>query len=183
MPQLNTNTSYSYADYVDRLDKTTHQYLHECLKVDQPEPDRSGNIIHNLVHEFLIADIVEGKFVFHAFQPPLVGALSDEFREVLDNTTPFATTRLVFFNHGRLRDTKRLYINAICTKFQLDPTFLEAHFAKCEAIEFRQWRPDIPIPLPSEQAWLQIFCGTAEHFTSVFAELEGTKTCSYQSSF
>lgn len=74
---------FSYPDYVQQFGEGDHGYLNELLRLDQPERDRTGDVVTDLVHHFLIADIIEGRFVFNSFQPPLVGPLDTVFAEAL----------------------------------------------------------------------------------------------------
>ncbi len=160
--------AHPYPDYLDRLDEIGDRYLVQLLKLRNFEKEPDDESSKAIVQEFQIIDIIQKRFEFHNFTPPLIGPV--------DNRPQSSKVRFMIFRHKPKLLINPNYIIAISSKFHLDNDFLKAHFGFCEMHESGVLPCAIPEALPKARSYLQILCSSVCHFTTVFLGGNGFRT-------
>ncbi|KUJ13575.1 uncharacterized protein LY89DRAFT_160211 [Mollisia scopiformis] len=184
MPIIDNTPVSPYQDYVSGLVPNKHGYLAELLQLQRSGPQPTSNDEPVFVNEFQVLDIVDGKFACQVFRPELVGPVDQQFTRLLEEHPEGLKSRFLIFRHNSIlrqqRTAPRLeingnYLNAISSRFELDPSFLEKHFALCELHQNKTIPRLVPVPLPKDGSCLQIMCNSACHFTMCRTKADGHK--------
>ncbi|PVH75890.1 hypothetical protein DL98DRAFT_657836 [Cadophora sp. DSE1049] len=158
----------SLPDYAALFAREEHEWLYDFLhsKTDtnQPKDSRPSSVDF----EISIIDIGDSSSPqMQSFMPSNGVQQMPAFLQALSEMPSNSKARVLLVTYRGTEHIQPSYFNAIGWTYTINPAFFEYHFGiDCNREDRRRWRRgDIPSPLPSQIAYLQIIHDLLGHIT------------------